>query len=214
MYFSKKYNKFILIGITIIALSGTLFPLVNITINLLGTTTFDFGLLDVLRNIGGEPPHEIFDLIAGNFLESDINVDIILPFAAYILALILIIITLLLTFTNKFKVIKIAFVSTSIFLIIFAGIGINALPELLVQYLERNLSDLAGEIAGFFLNDFAGFLIGGLAELLTSLTDFSDILEVNLGLGYWITLSTLFILLIVLIASTLSEYKQKKVSVD
>lgn len=211
MKFLQKYNKYILIGITIIALSGTLFPLASVSIQFFGTTTFNFGLVDVLRNLSGEPPHEIIDLIADNFLESDISMHIILPFVAYILAIILLIITLPLTFTNRFKMVKIAFVSMSISLIIYAGIGINALPGLLIRYLERNLADLIGEIAGFFINDFAGFLIGGFAGFLTSLVDFSNILDINLGLGYWITLGTLLVLLILLIITKIIERTQKKV---
>ena len=206
MNFFKRYNKFILIGITLIALSGIFFPLATISIHFFGTTTIDFSLTDVLRNLSGEDHHEMFDLIAGHILESDIGIDIILPFAAYILAIILLIITLPFTFTNKFKILKIVFISIATISIIYAGVGINSMSRLVISYLEGGLADLIGEIAGFLAGDLAGFLVGGLAGFLTSLIDFSNILDFNLGLGYWITLSTLILLLVLLIAAKVVDF--------
>ena len=210
MRFFKKYNKFILIGITIVALAGIFFPLASISINFFGTNTFDFSLIDVARNILGGESNDVFDLIAGHILESDIGMDIILPFAAYILAIVLIVITLLFTFTNRFKILKIAFVSIATILIIYAGIGINSMADLVIRYLEGSLADLIGEITGFLVGDLAGFLVGGLAGFLTSLMDFSNILEFDLGVGYWITLSTLILLLVLLIAAKVIDFHTKE----
>jgi len=209
MKFFKKYNKFILIGIIIIALAGAFFPLLSISINFFGTTTFELGLIDVLQNLRGEAPHEVFELIAGHIIESDIGIDIILPFAAYILAIIFIVITLLFTFTNKFKLLKIAFVSIATILIVYAGVGINTMSEHITYYLEDGLADLIGEIAGFLVGDLAGFLVGGLAGLLTSLMDFSNILDIYLGAGYWITLGALILLLILLIIAKIIDFHTK-----
>ena len=206
----KKYNKYILIGLTIIALSGMFFPLVSISFHFFGTTSMDFGIIDIFQNLRGETPHEVFDLIANHILESDIGRDIILPFAAYILAVILIIITLPFTFTNKFKFLKIAFISAAIILIVYAGIGIDTMSGLIIGYLEGGLADLIGEIAGFLVGDLAGFLVGGLAGLLTSLMDFSNILDIYLGSGYWLTLGTLLLTLILLIIAKIIDFHTKE----
>jgi len=179
----KKYSKFIKIGTATIALSGIFFPLVNISVHLLGTADISFGLIDILRSLSDEASHEVFDLVTSDILSSDIGMHIFLLFAAYILAIILTVITLILTFTNKLKIVKIAFVSTATILMVYTGIRINALPEVLIYYLEETLVD--------HLDGFIGFL--------TSIIDFSNIFEINLGLGYWITLSALLLLLMLLI---------------
>ena len=210
MEFFKKYNKFLLLVITIVALCGVLFPLISISVNFFGTTTVDFSLIDVLDSLRGDAPHEIVDLIASHILESDIGRDIVLPFAAYVLALVLIVISIPFNLTNKFKLIKITFVSLAIASIIYAGIGINAMSELIVHFLEDGLADLVGEIAGLLVGDLAGFLVGGLAELLTSLVDFSNILDISLGVGYWITLSTLLLLLVLLIVAKIVDLYTKE----
>ena len=210
MEFFKKYNKFLLLAITIIALCGIFFPLISISVNFFGTTTMDFGLVDVLDSLRGDAPHEIVDLIAGHVLESEIGRDIVLPFAAYVLAIALIVISIPFNLTNKFKLLKIAFVSVAIASIIYAGIGINTMSELIVHYLEDSLADLIGEITGLLVGDLAGFLVGGLAGLLTSLVDFSNILDINLGIGYWVTLSTLSLLLVLLIVAKIVDLYTKE----
>ena len=199
-----------LLAITLIALSGIFFPLISISINFFGTTTMDFGLVDVLDSLRGDAPHEIVDLIAGHILESDIGRDIVLPFAAYVLAIVLIVICVPFNLTNKFKLLKIAFVTVAIASIIYAGIGINTMSELIVTYLEDSLADLIGEIAGLLVGDLAGFLVGGLAGLLTSLVDFSNILDISLGVGYWVTLSTISLLLVLLIVAKIVDLYTKE----
>jgi len=192
----KKYSKHMGVGMILIALSGIIFPLVNINLHLIGTISISLGLTDMFRNFSGDFFRGAFDLATSDNLLSDAGMNIILPFGAYMLAIILIILTLILTFTNKFKVLKIVFVLTATTLMIYVGIRLIAMPDTLIYSLEEILADFIGGFSGF----------------LTNMVDFSHVLEINLGLGYWITLSTLIILLIFLIVIQIIEHMQKKVS--
>jgi len=190
----NKYRNYIEAGIILIALFGITFPLVNITLHLIGTITINFRLTDIFRNSHGDFLNDTFYLTTGDHPLSGVGLHIIVPFAAYILAIILLVVTLALTFTKKFKTLKIAFVLTATTLMIYAGIRIIAMPDTLIYYLEEILADFIGEFAGF----------------LTTMVDFSNTLEVNLGLGYWLTLIALLNLSIFLIVTRIIEYIQKK----
>jgi len=192
----KKYRSHIEAGIILTALSGIVFPVVNVTLHLIGTINISFGLTDMFRNLRGDFFRDTPYLATSNHPLSGAGMNIIFPFAAYILAIILIVLTLTLTFTKKFRTLKIAFVLTATTLMIYAGIRIIAMPDTLIYYLEEFLVDFIGEFAGF----------------LTAMIDFSHMLEINLGLGYWITLIALLILSILLIATKIIEHMQKKVS--
>lgn len=183
-----------MIGLAVIALLGIIFPLVHIHIHLLGTTTMSLRVLDMFGNLGSEVPQEALDFA----ISDELAMSIALPIIAYFLAFFLTITTLVLAFTDKLKILKIVFVSIAMTLMIYAGASITSLPNTLSNYLGDFIADLFGDLAGLF----------------ASLLDLSNILEINLGAGYWITLIMLLVMLILLIVTKIIEYTQKKVSAD
>lgn len=173
-----KNSKFPAIFLTVIALIGIMLPLVNIAIHFLGTVNISFSLIDLFSNLG-ELPQDTLDLPMGDAGLDDLGLYVAIPFLAYILAILLMIVALPFTFTSKLNGLKATFVSIATGLMIFAGLRIIALPEILSEHLADVLVDMLGDFA--------------------SLIDLSSVLEISLGMGYWLTLICQILLIILFI---------------
>ena len=196
----KKYSKFIEIALAIFALSGIAFPLINFKMHLIGTINISFSFTDMFRDFSNDVLGDTLDLATSDNLFSGVSMSVILPLISYILAIILIVIILVLTFINKFKTVRIILLSTALPLMLYAGIGINDFPNSLKYELEKFLA--------YFLDGVPALLMPAID--LSSAIDFSSIFEINLGIGYWITLCALLMLLIVLIVGNVFDHTKKR----
>lgn len=185
-----KHNKHIVATVIIFALITIIFPLVHIGIHLGATININFGLLDLFRNFDTLPQDTLDIPMGAAEISEDLALAIALPLLAYFLNLFFIVLTIPFLFTNKLKTLKIVFISMASILMIFVGVRISALPVL--------LNDHVGEM---LTQDFGGF---------AAMLDFSDLLEINLGLGYWLMLMMLLSALVLLIVAKISDNKQKK----
>ena len=190
----KKYHPFIEIALAVFALAGILFPVANLSLHLIGTINISFSFTDLFQNLGGDAFLDTFGLATSDDLFSNVSISVILPLISYMLAILLTVGLLVLTIINKFETLKIIFLAMAILLMFYAGIGMNDFPNSLSGELEQ--------IVAYFLDSFSG--------LLMPVLDHTDILEINLGAGYWITFCALFMLLIIWIVVKITAYTQKK----
>lgn len=175
----KTYNKFLPHILTLCALLGIFFPLFDLYIHLIGTISITFTFSDFFQASNRNILNHLPDLTTTTAPASTLNMNIVLPFVAYALVIVLLVVFFALTFANRFKTFKILLLSTAVTLFIYAGIGFNSLPIHLSCELEKTLA----------------YLTNTPFEPLIPFIDFSNIIEINLGVGYWLTLGFLLILL-------------------
>lgn len=189
MKYLIENRKYLYNFLGLLALAGILFPLISIDINLFGNITIDLNILNLLQNIGdaGEQmmQNDIAQFLQGNQEFSQITRVIILPFGAYLLILVLIIITLVLCFIEKFKSVVNILLISAIALCIYIGFAITVLP--------LTLNDALIEM---FEN-----------HIFASMINISNIISINLGKGYWLT--TVAIVMLLVTKCVIEGYKKK-----
>ena len=251
----KNRIKYLYLLLVIIALIGTLFPLIIISLQLFETTTTSLSIMSFMQNPKDDIITRIaFDLARDNIDFANMSIRIILPLIAYPISIICLILSLILILSNKLKGLVIILVMITSSFLIYFGISIQFLPnvlmndlnDILISYIVSldNLSllgDLLGELGGLDnldgllgnldgLGDIGGILshldgldnvgdIGGLLPHLDGLDnvgnwfsiDLANILEIDLGVGYWITLIASILLLVLLIITSIVGQPKTKV---
>lgn len=174
-----KYKKWIYLGLGLAVLAAALLPLFNLRIEFLGMdTTIEFSLRTVFQNVGGSS-NEISLGSNLNLGQSNTMSDIIMPFGAYLLALLLIIIGTALVFFDKIKTATTTIILSVAFgLMIYVGFGLTNLPN----------------VIGYAITEMIGNNL--LMGLFVSMINISEIVTIGLGVGYWlmIILIVLFVL--------------------
>jgi hypothetical protein len=178
--------KIISIALCLAALAGFILPAVNIGIEFLGNSrSISLSIRTLFENSGSRfggsdlSQADLFNLSDSNMFENllaDVRTVLITSVGAYFMTLILLIIILIFIFTGKFNKAIVIMSGVSVALLAYAGSTILSVTEILLSTLESSLGFLA-----MFIN-------------------LSDLLKINLGIGYWLTMITLGCLLVLKIA--------------
>jgi len=178
-----KYKKWIYLGLGLAVLAVSLLPLFTLNIGIFGnSSSMEFSLRMIFQNIGGSNGNVAFgDLV--QFGHNDFAREIILPFGAYLLTLLLIIIGTVFAFLDKFKTVTSALLVVALGSIVYVGFGFINLPTVLGDA----ITDLLGN------NPLMG--------VFASMINISEIVSINLGVGYWLTMA--FIITFVVVKFTL-----------
>ena len=198
----KAGRQFFIMALCIVALAGFFLPVINVHLSFLEEehtsgisliTALDRSesLLDRL-DLSGQ-----FDMDETEFLQTldeihfvDIMEDAVraVTFSAssYIVVLILLFAVFVLAFMGKFALLKIVMLAISLVLLIIAGAVIVTVPELAVDILHDIMEETV--------------------EIFAAFMDISEIIQVKIGVGYWITLCPIAVMLL---TETL-KYFQKK----
>jgi succinate-acetate transporter protein len=155
-------------------LIGFVLPAINLNIDFLGNShSMNFSVSTLFSRpesrFGGSElsQADLFNLSDNNMFQdmfAEISPKLITSVGAYFVTLILLIVITVFTFINKFTKSTNIMITLSFVLFAYAGYTILSLMETLYNGLESSLGFLA-----LFLN-------------------ISDLLKINLGHGYWITL--------------------------
>jgi len=188
-----KNKKTVDIALCLVALLGFIFPAFVFSINILNRSQeMSIGVLNIFQNIGASGSEFSSQLSqrggGGTLVFADIGTSFVLPIGAYIVALILVVIALILIFINKLPKIRTALISISFFACIYAGIGVGAIPHTLETLLTSQVESLGS----------AGMMI-----------DLSGAININLGAGYWLMFIAIGSLLLIKLA-TLMAFKNQK----
>jgi hypothetical protein len=187
-----KKQKYLHLTLVIIALTGIIFPLINIRLHLIGQVMITFSLTSLLQN-SDIMQSTIDSANEANFISMSFH--LILPFITYLLSSLLLISSLILIALNKFKSIVIFLSMTTTTLLIYTGISLHSPSNMLIQYLENILVTY----------------IDGSNNLFTHLMDFPNLLEIHLGAGYWITLIASATLLIIVVITKIIQHIKRSV---
>jgi len=180
-----KIFKYVAITLCIITITGFFLPFVNLEMSLLGNNRrMSLSLATIFQNNrqdfpfgGGGGGSDLGEFLDG--LEvGDITNRAILAVTFYGISFLLVIIVLIVTIINKLKRLRILFVVIMISLFISAGHIASGIPEMIFTELEA--------MFGFF----ALFL------------NFRGMLSLSLGTGYWVSLITMFVNLVILIPAS------------
>lgn len=195
---SIKYSKIkaICIALCFMALVGFFLPAINLRMNFLDNQkSISFSTLSLL-----DKPESIFDganlsqedmfSISSESMFSDLFMEIrpklIISIGAYFIALILLIVIIASMFVGKLKKPINVMLVLSLALLVYAGCTILSVTEALFHRLENSLGFLAS-----FIN-------------------LSDLVKINLGSGYWLTLIMLGCMLLTkIIFYFLSDYRKE-----
>jgi len=173
-------KKIILIAACMVALAGFFFPAISLNVNFFGmgtSTTFSlatffnppdnpFGTMD-LPGLRQDGLRDLIDLSGDNNPFADVGVRLVTAVAAYFGTFILLVVVLIFALAGKLKKPSIVLLGLSLALFAYAGYAISTIPALMQVAFENFL--------GFF------------ARLL----DLSNIISINLGVGFWITLAAI-----------------------
>ena len=164
-------KKWIFLGLGLAVLVTSLFPLFTLNIEIFGNnSSMEFSLRTIFQNIGSSGGDSPFGDLE-QFGQNDFIKEIIMPFGAYLLMLLLIIIGTIFVFFNKFKAVTSALLVVAMGLVVYTGFGLINLPSVLAGA----ITDLLGN------NPLMGIIV--------SMIDISEIVSVNLGVGYWLTVT-------------------------
>jgi len=194
-----KNKKWIYLGLGLAVLVAALFPLFSLSIEFFGnSTSIEFSLRTLFQNIGGSSGDSAFNDLGQLFGQDnqsfgDLAREIILPFGAYLLTLLLVLVATVIAFFEKFKTATTVILVAAVGLITYSGFAFMNLP---VEF-DSAIADVLSS------NPLLG--------LLGSLIDLSGIFSINLGVGYWLTLS--FIIAYVVVKLILEFVLVKPVSV-
>lgn len=183
----KDRKRIIVIILCIIALIGFILPVVNINIGFLGYST-DISVLNLTslfnsdsqfgtRLSGSESSSaDMFDLSGRSEIFTDMGVKLILIIVSYSFTILLLIIILIFTLINKYRKVSNVMTTISFLLYAYVGYAISTLTETLFNSVEEKL--------GFSVSQF----------------NMSDMIKINIGTGYWLTIfaigSILFFIII------------------
>lgn len=174
-----KYKKWIYLGLGLAVLAAALFPLFVLRIDLLGAeASMEFSLRLLFENagsFGGDFP--LAD--AGGFGQNGFAREIVMPFIAYVVMLVFIIIGTVLAFFDKFKMVVTGLLVAALGLAVYLGFAFTGLPSV--------LGDMVADMFGN--NSLLGFFV--------SMVDLNEMITVNLGSGYWLTLASIFTVVVV-----------------
>jgi len=173
--------KFFFMALCVIALSGYMQPAVNVHLSLFDMT-YDSGFSLATVFTGAENPldssesgkSELSELL-GDIHVIDIMDDavraVILSAALYFVTLMLLLAVLILAFWGKFKLVKAVILVMAFAMYVTAGLVILTVPETAIDILAGILEDMLGPLAAF--------------------VDVSEMLQIEHGIGYWITVFAL-----------------------
>ena len=184
-----KHKRWIYLGLGLAVLAATLFPLFALRIDLLGPEiSMEFSLRTLFQNVGGSSgDFPLGDL--GQFGQNDFVRAIIMPFAAYLLMLVLVVIGTVFAFFDKFKVAINVLLVGAVGLAVYVGFGLMNLPAVFGDAVMEMLGN--NPLMGFF----------------ASMLNISEMITINLGVGYWLTLA--FLIAFVVVKFTLEFVKKK-----
>ncbi len=176
-YVKRNFSFLFLIILCFSALIGYLLPLVNIEVNLLGffSESINFNIFTFLSifnasdsMFSGGPLSEanMLELVDGNGALSNIGSGLAISAGLYLAVFILLIIVLVCLFTKKFKKTTTVMLAISFIFYIYIGYTVSSLP-----------AELSNS-----LNNSNPFL---------SLLNVSDMLNITLRSGYWITIGAI-----------------------
>jgi len=172
------YRKYIYLTLGLIAIGGVFFPLITLNIDFFGNgTMIEISLLNLFQNIGNPSgqlsPNGMSQFGESNPIFSEIARTIIFPFLAYLLMMLLIIISTIFSIFDKFKVTTNVIFISVLAIAIYIGFAFTGIPTLLGQSLAE----------AFESNPFISSI------------DLSNLFNVNLRSGYWQTILSIATLL-------------------
>ena len=176
-----KNRKWIYLILGVAVVAATLLPLFTISIDIFGNSmSYEFSLRMVIQNRGTSgndfPLAELGQQLgAGNQAISDLFRDVALPFITYFLAVVLVIIAIIIAIFNKFKMVVNIILVVTVGLMVYSGMAFVSLPSVLSAAIVDLLS--------------VNLLMG----LLASMIDITQIVTLDLEIGYWLT----FVLIII-----------------
>ena len=182
----------------VIALIGYALPAINVHFSALDQThTFGFGLKNIINKSESLPEEfaftedadlsEIFSEISIIDILNDAVRTAVFSAASYIAVLILLLVFLVFALLAKFKLLKTIIVAFSLVLFITAGLVILTVPEIVIDI----LTDFMGDELNFILSS----------------VDISDFFSLELGFGYWLTLSAVIVMTLI---ETINLIRTKK----
>ena len=180
-----KIFKYVVIVLCIITIVGFFLPFVNLQLSFFGNyRQMNLSLATIFQNnspnsplgggFGGSDLGEFLDDLEIN----NITNRVVLVVIFYIISLTLVLCVLVVTIFNKLKRLRILFVAIMICLFFSAGHIASGIPEMIFTELEAML--------GFF----ALFI------------NFRGMLSLSMGTGYWVSLITMFVNLVILIPAS------------
>ena len=196
-------EKAVCIALCVIALAGFFFPAINIGVNFLGNSRNISLSIESLINrpenpfgsagSGSDIASRISDLDLFDFssdMFGGVGEKLVASVGAYFITLILLVAVLVIAFTGKLKIISAVVSAVALPLFIYAGNAILSVPELLIEGIKNSL--------GFF----ALFI------------DVSNMIMIDLGNGYWLTLSALCGILLLRITLIIMDFIKKNKKVE
>ena len=182
----KKLPKqmFIIMILCAITAFGYTRPAINIHLSFFGETrTTSLSLATVFEdsesplnnlNVGQS---DLSDMAGGDGFMEDVMGRVVLSVVAYLATFVLLLAIFMITLFGKLKKTKIVMLAIALILIIVSGTTILTVPEIITDSLTACLGFLA-----LFIN-------------------VADLLSISLGVGYWIILSTLAVMLLIEIST-------------
>ena len=173
-----KNSKYLYLILGVLALLGIFFPLLNVSVDFLGTSNaVEVSVVNLLQNVGSQQRQmaQAGGMMQENPMLPEIGRTIVRPFIAYVVMLIGLVVVTLFLFIQKFKIATNVLLASIIPLCVYVGFAFTSLSTTLSESLMEVFE----------------------SPIFLSMIDLTDLLSVSLGNGFWLTVISIGMLVVV-----------------